>query len=292
MRILLAGLFLAALSGTAGAQDFSGTYAGDTDGAAITVELQQHNDGTVSGTLSGEGTTARLSGRIVSGRLVGTGHFEDEPFEFSGDLRGDVLSLSDGHVVHALHRVGAPAGAAAKRPVESSGHGAAEPKAPPATPGPPGFQPAPQAVTVNGVRLSAAQISSLEQNFRVRVQPGDFWYDGIWGVWGFKGGPIRGFLPAGLNLGGRLQADASGATGTGVFVNGRELHALDVLALRQLGPVYAGRFWIDAQGYYGFEGGPPVGNFRAALQQPQQGGRRESVLSSWDRTGVAVYDLR
>jgi hypothetical protein len=47
---------------------------------------------------------------------------------------------------------------------------------------------------------------------------------------------------------------------TGVFVNGRELHIMDVVALRQFMPVYAGRYWCDANGNGGFEGGPALWN--------------------------------
>jgi hypothetical protein len=48
---------------------------------------------------------------------------------------------------------------------------------------------------------------------------------------------------------------------TGVFVNGRELHPLDVIGLQGLiGQVWPGRWWVDAQGNYGVEGGPTLGN--------------------------------
>jgi hypothetical protein len=56
-----------------------------------------------------------------------------------------------------------------------------------------------------------------------------------------------------------LRADASGGN-TGVFINGRELHMLDVMALQQFMPVRQGGFWVDAQGNFGYEGGPYMGN--------------------------------
>jgi transposase len=50
-------------------------------------------------------------------------------------------------------------------------------------------------------------------------------------------------------------------TATPAFVNGRELHPLDVQRLRALaGTVIPGRWWVDAQGYFGLEGWPPLGN--------------------------------
>jgi hypothetical protein len=35
---------------------------------------------------------------------------------------------------------------------------------------------------------------------------------------------------------------------------------MDVVALRQFMPVYAGRYWCDASGNGGFEGGPALWN--------------------------------
>jgi hypothetical protein len=75
-----------------------------------------------------------------------------------------------------------------------------------------------------------------------------------------EGGPCIGFLPAGLDLGGALRADASGR-GTGVFVNGRELHPVDVAALQRVTPVVPGRYWLNERGDCGYEGNPiPVVN--------------------------------
>ena len=68
-----------------------------------------------------------------------------------------------------------------------------------------------------------------------------------------------------------LQADASGG-GTGIFVNGRELHAYDVLALQQItGPIMPGRYFITAEGLAGPEGGPALWNLRA-MAAPAAGG--------------------
>jgi hypothetical protein len=41
-----------------------------------------------------------------------------------------------------------------------------------------------------------------------------------------------------------------------VFINGRQLHMMDVAALMQITQVYQGRWWVDAQGNFGAEGGP------------------------------------
>ena len=114
-------------------------------------------------------------------------------------------------------------------------------------------------VLINAVRLPDAEVQGLERQYRVSLPDGDYWYDRSSGAWGLRGGPTVGFTVAGLQVGGRLRADAS-AGNTGVFINGRELHQYDVMALMQLGPVYRGRYWMDGQGYFGVEGGPALGN--------------------------------
>jgi hypothetical protein len=114
-------------------------------------------------------------------------------------------------------------------------------------------------VFVNGAPLGAETITALEQAYRVPIDSGRYWYDRVSGAWGFEGGPAQGQIAPGLALGGPLRANASAGT-TGVFVNGRELHVLDVLALQRCTPVYRGRYWLNASGIGGYEGGPPLFN--------------------------------
>jgi len=78
---------------------------------------------------------------------------------------------------------------------------------------------------------------------------------------------------------------------TGVFINGRELHLLDVRALQQITMVIPGRYWCDAMGNIGFEGGPPLANLWAlAAAANARGGavKREGILSTYDKTGAVV----
>lgn len=139
--------------------------------------------------------------------------------------------------------------------VESMGQSATFTSANAAAPVPSGTGGAAKArrVVVNGTPLAEAEITRLEQAFRVRAIPGEYWYDRACGAWGAQGGPALGFLPAGLELGGSLQPDASGG-GTNVFINGRELHPLDVAALQRITAVLPGRYWVDAMGNCGYEG--------------------------------------
>jgi hypothetical protein len=146
-----------------------------------------------------------------------------------------------------------------------------------------------RSVIINGVRLTDADVEALERNFRLQVRDGDYWYDRMNGSWGMRGGPTAGFIMAGLDLGGPLRADASDGN-TGVFFNGRQLHQVDVARLSLLGPVYQGRYWMDAMGNIGFEGQPALLNLWAAIQAMGGGGggQREGILSTYDKTGAAV----
>lgn len=127
-------------------------------------------------------------------------------------------------------------------------------------------------VWINEVELDAQTVHALEQQFGVRAVPGQYWYDPLSGLYGAMGGPGLGFTMPGLEIGGPLPTDASGR-GTGVFVNGRELHGLDIAALMSLlGTVYPGRYWLRWDGMYGFEGGPPIGNLIVIARQATGGG--------------------
>jgi hypothetical protein len=139
-----------------------------------------------------------------------------------------------------------------------------------------------RSVFVNSVRLSDATVQALEQKYRIALRDGDYWYDKMSGAWGMHGGPTVGFTLAGLDLGGPLKADAS-AGNTGVFVNGRQLHQYDVLALMQLTPVYQGRFWMDAMGNVGVEGQPAVINLWVLASQ--RNGRGGGASTSYTRSG-------
>jgi hypothetical protein len=146
-------------------------------------------------------------------------------------------------------------------------------------------------VFVNGVQLRDDELSALEQKYRSQIPDGAYWYDKMCGAWGKQGGPVLCTIESNLNLGGPLKADASNGN-TGVFINGRELHYLDIALLQRVVPmILPGRWWLDVYGNFGSEGGPMMGNLwdLAKTQAGGGGENRGSVLSSWDRTGVAVF---
>ena len=150
-------------------------------------------------------------------------------------------------------------------------------------------------VSVNDVKVDDEQVLGLERMYRTHVQNGAYWYDRMTGAWGAMRGPTLGFILPGLALGGTLRADASNGD-TGVFINGRELHRIDVHGLMQLGAVYPGRYWVDAYGNFGFEGGAALGNlWRLARQRAAsgaQGGGPWAVYSGYagGSGGVAAGD--
>jgi hypothetical protein len=133
----------------------------------------------------------------------------------------------------------------------------------------------PRHLTFNGHPASArdlATVALLEQGWHQQLPDGDYWYDTVSGAAGRWGGPVAAILPAGLGIGGRLPANASGGT-TGTFINGRELHWLDVQQLIAIfGRVQRGRFWVDANGNAGYEGGPAFVNLYSAARQARGGG--------------------
>ena len=146
-------------------------------------------------------------------------------------------------------------------------------------------------VFVNGVRLREDQVTFLEQKYHSPIPSGNYWYDRMCGAWGVMGGPVLCTLEPNHDIGGPLQPGAS-LGNTGVFVNGRELHYLEIALLNRVVPmIIQGRWWLDVYGNFGSEGGPMLGNLWTLAQAQGASGNenRSSVLSSWDRTRQAVF---
>ena len=165
-------------------------------------------------------------------------------------------------------------------------------------------EPGVRALRFNGHDLDAdglATLAKLEAVYRTHLPDGAYWYDPACGAFGAWGGPVLVILPAGLALGGPVPANASGS-GTGIFVNGREIHAFDALYLQHLlGPIKPGRYFTDAYGNAGLEGGPVMVNLLQAAQQKggfssyksdPYSGKSSSIssegVSFTDRTGKTV----
>jgi hypothetical protein len=147
-------------------------------------------------------------------------------------------------------------------------------------------------IKVNGHALSSEemeQIVWLERRFGVRIQNAEYWYDARSGAVGFWNGPAVAAMPPGMNFG-PMPSNCSGG-GTGVFSNGRELHPIDVQVLSSLGPVYRGRYWVDANGNFGLQlptgETPPIGNLFALARQTQSRGPRR-VYAPGELSGIIV----
>jgi hypothetical protein len=144
-----------------------------------------------------------------------------------------------------------PGGSAHPAMAAASG-GAAAPAA--------GKSPATAAVVINGTAFTQRQSEEFVQRYGVAPVPGSYWYDTKSGLWGLAGQPAAGFLLAGHDFG-ALRADASNGN-TSIFLNGREMPQNEVLLFGSMvGPILPGRYWLDGQGSYGYEGMTiPVGN--------------------------------
>jgi hypothetical protein len=147
--------------------------------------------------------------------------------------------------------------------------------------------------TFNGRAATAEDLQVLAQIEQMYGRPapaGSYWYDPVSGAAGAWGGPTLGFLPVGLALGGPLPPEASGGgygLVTGVFVNGREVHPVDVQVLTSIvGQIAPGRYWLDGQGNAGTEGGPAIVNLVERARQ--RGSSAESYLRD-DGNGNSVF---
>ena len=118
-----------------------------------------------------------------------------------------------------------------------------------------------QKVLFNGFQLDSEQLLELGRITGKQFSDGAYWYDEVSGAWGVEGKGPFGKLPAGLKLGGILREDASAGT-TGVFINGRQLGLWELVRLRIAWAFPAGRYYMDAEGNFGKEGGPVIGNLR------------------------------
>lgn len=255
------------LSAAAHAEPLSGRWVSDED-PSLRVTLQEAASGAVSGSLASEGTSAAISLRRSAAGFSGTVQMDGETIPCSARLAGAQLVLT----------LGAPAEAESISLRRASAAGAApRANAAPSSPAKPQ-----RSVVINATRLTPEDLARIERNHSLRIADANYWYDAISGAWGAQGGPAAGFLPPSLALGGKLRADASGG-GTGVFINGREAHPFDVRALASLlgSPILPARYFLTAQGFAGFEGGPPLWNLIAIAGSSAGGGAGGGGDTTW-----------
>ncbi|MCA9838566.1 MAG: hypothetical protein KC422_16730 [Trueperaceae bacterium] len=145
-------------------------------------------------------------------------------------------------------------------------------------------------VYINGEIISTEDVMALEAYYQVYIPDGAYWYDGISGLVGPQGGPAVGQIMPGLALGGQLSPNASG-TGTGTFINGRELHWQEVQGLQQLlGRVDQGYFWMDAGGNIGYAGGGYLFNLFDVMRQASASPSYNRSIFGHELTGSVIGD--
>lgn len=139
-----------------------------------------------------------------------------------------------------------------------------------------------RAVTINGAALTpneAQTLAQLEASYQVTLPDGAYWYDATSGAFGLWGRPTGAVIPAGLDLGPPLPAEASSGT-TGVFINNRQLQPSEVQYLSNLvgAQLQVGRYFLDANGNAGTEGGPVEVNLVqvANARRAARGGNRNT----------------
>lgn len=284
--ILLSSLLLLTAA-SMNAQSYSGTYTIQAPEGVIRLTLRQDSQGSVQGTLTSGGVSFAVQGGPeapgISGLVTGP-----------GTRLGFVARHQDALLYVKLFSFtvfGQPDYNKAQTFAfarQADAPGATQPSYGPATA---------QEVVINGTRLSPERLQAFERQYQTRIPAGRYWYDARCGAWGLEGGPTVGFIMAGLDLPGPMPPNISGS-GTGIFINGREIHIQDQMALHQmLGVTYPGRYWLDAQGNLGIEGGRMLVNLVAASQRAGGSSGRGGITSGMGGTvgvdgsgGVMFFD--
>jgi len=274
--------------------DSSPNIAGKYQSQNLALELVLAADGAYSGDLRMTQGQFPLRGHFEAGELKGTGKNNGDVFSFQARLEGDQLLLAMGGATYTLKKQATPSratAAASAAPDSNSTFTKSSNMTANIT--------STRSVQINGKAISDHDIQVFEQTYRLKIKDGTYWYDAKTGAWGMMGGPCAGIMMAGLNVGAPMPENASHGN-TGTFINGRQLHWLDVVRLRMVLPaVWPGRYWMDAHGNFGFEGGPMLSNIWVAAAQTAQarnsgggggGGsfKREGILSTYDKTGCVV----
>jgi hypothetical protein len=264
-------LFLAMLSYQAGSQDFSGSFAGRSDAgsAVLTLKIGAHGD--YAGTLQSTAMTLAVKGTVKNNILSGTVGDKSEGLGFRAQWNGKQLSFT----MFEVDERGNPIAETNETMIfqRSSDSPVLSQKT--------GEQGA-GAVIINGVALSNEQMAEIEKAYGVRPKAGSYWYDAKSGLYGVVGYPAYGTMLPNHRFG-PMKSDVSKGT-TGVFINGRELPALEYAVWSYMvgSWIQPGKYWLDHQGNAGYEGNPmAVINLYVAAKQNGYRGQGGSGDNFW-----------
>jgi hypothetical protein len=105
-------------------------------------------------------------------------------------------------------------------------------------------------IMINGNSLTPGQLAALDDIERarnLRLPDGAYWYDKESGLAGAWNQPAQLVLVPYMDLGGPMRSNCSGG-GTGVFVNGRELHPSELSMLSGVALAPNLRYSLDPRG--------------------------------------------
>jgi hypothetical protein len=289
--VISASFLLLMSYGMLWAQDFSGTYTTHQDGEIITLSLAQDAEGKVTGTMSSKGIAYTMIGQPQGDRMIGSMNAVGESLKFSAQFTNNGLLLTilgaeedrsernKSYEALVFNRL-EPRATASQNKTSTSGKTKSQAA---------GVK---DKVIINDVELSEKQIAELEQIYKVKPLPGDYWYDARSGLYGVAGFQAYGFMLAGHAFG-KLEKNASNGN-TGVFINGRELPQPEWLIWCQLLGyiIQPGRYWLDGNGNAGYEGNPiPTENLYMAAQRNSYRGSGTGGDNIWSsRFGAGNYD--
>lgn len=249
------------------ADGFVGSYIGQLDGEEYLLSISLNEGGLYQGELRVDGVRLELNARRFGEKIAGQIAAADDSFGFVAHLQGNALTFQDEEGVSIKFKRDVN-GENSMNSSQANNESQAKPRQ----------------VYINRVQLDTAALEEMESQGDLPIADGRYWYDVNTGAWGIEGGPTAGLIYPGLPLPTPMPPDISGG-GTGIFINGREIHPLDQQALYQLFSVtYQGDFWMDSQGNIGYVGGPAIANILQASQAAQSGGAGGSVTHGYDST--------